>query len=108
MKSKSRVAVMAGTMMVIAMMPVMPNYIAAGTTHEAYAAAQTYNEERTASYEEKAVDIVAYAQGKQETLKEESIFKGKAVATDTDYLAVMQEPDDDSEVAGKQIGRAHV
>ena len=101
MKSKSRVAVMAGTMMVIAMMPVMPNYIAAGTTHEAYAAAQTYNEERTASYEEKAVDIVAYAQGKQETLKEESIFKGKAVATDTDYLAVMQEPDDDSEVAGK-------
>ena len=50
MKSKSRVAVMAGTMMVIAMMPVMPNYIAAGTTHEAYAAAQTYNEERTASY----------------------------------------------------------
>lgn len=49
---------MAGTMMVIAMMPVMPNYIAAGTTHEAYAAAQTYNEERTASYEEKQLTLL--------------------------------------------------
>ncbi|MDD6797076.1 MAG: cell wall hydrolase [Clostridia bacterium] len=99
MKSKSRVAMLIGIMTVIMLMPIIPNYVATQTVQEAYAAGTADSEERTASYEEKAVDIVAYA--KQDILTEESIFKGKAVATNTEYLAVMTEPDSSAEMAGK-------
>lgn len=90
---------LAGIMMIMAFMPIIPSYIAAQTIQESYAAGQADDEERTASYEEKAVDVVAYAA--QDTLAEESIFKGKAVAINTEYLAVMEEPDSSSGIAGK-------
>lgn len=90
---------LAGIMMIMAFMPIIPSYIAAQTIQESYAAGQADDEERTASYEEKAVDVVAYAA--QDTLAEESIFKGKAVAINTEYLAVMEEPDSSSDIAGK-------
>lgn len=99
MRRKSRVAMLAGIMMIMAFMPIIPSYIAAQTIQESYAAGQADDEERTASYEEKAVDVVAYAA--QDTLAEESIFKGKAVAINTEYLAVMEEPDSSSGIAGK-------
>lgn len=99
MRRKSRVAMLAGIMMIMAFMPIIPSYIAAQTIQESYAAGQADDEERTASYEEKAVDVVAYAA--QDTLAEESIFKGKAVAINTEYLAVMEEPDSSSDIAGK-------
>lgn len=90
---------LAGIMMIMAFMPIIPSYIAAQTIQESYAAGQADDEERTASYEEKAVDVVAYAA--HDTLAEESIFKGKAVAINTEYLAVMEEPDSSSGIAGK-------
>lgn len=90
---------LAGIMMIMAFMPIIPSYIATQTIRESYAAGQADDEERTASYEEKAVDVVAYAV--QDTLAEESIFKGKAVAINTEYLAVMEEPDSSSDIAGK-------
>lgn len=99
MRRKSRVAVLAGIIMVMAFMPIIPNYIATQTIQESYAKGQADDEERTASYEDKAADVVAYAG--QNTIVEESIFKGKAVAVNAEYLAVMTEPDSSSEVAGK-------
>lgn len=90
---------LAGIVMIMAFMPIIPSYIVTQTIQESYAAGQADDEERTASYEEKAVDVVAYAE--QNTLAEESIFKGKAVAINTEYLAVMEEPDSSSDIAGK-------
>lgn len=99
MKSKTRTAMVTGIALVTLMMPLIPNHAVTGTTHEDYAAAQIDDNERTASYEDRPVDIVAYSV--QTVPVEESIFKGKAVAINTDFLEVMTEPDSSSEMAGK-------
>jgi spore germination cell wall hydrolase CwlJ-like protein len=99
MRLKKGMMLVASAVMVIMMMPIIPSHVfMQSKTNGVSQSTQEADEERTASYVENIRDHVAAV---SQEVREESIFAGKAVATNEDYLPVVEAPDQSAELVGK-------